>query len=104
MSKENGRFRNPLKFMYSLLFGALVGAMTMLFVAPHSGEETRAILTEKKDDMMDRVEDTQKRTRKQWMKMARQAEKSMDHFEANVEKRMTRLEKKIDSIQEALRS
>jgi gas vesicle protein len=104
MNMEDGRSGRPMMIVSGLFLGIVAGAVAMLFVAPHSGQETRAILNDKRDDLMDRVEDTQKKTRKQWMRMAHQAEKSIGHLESEVDKRLTRLEKKIDAIQEAVRS
>ena len=50
MSNKSGEFG---AFVAGFLVGGLVGAATALLMAPQSGEETRAIITEKSIELKD---------------------------------------------------
>lgn len=58
---------NAVRFLAGVLVGSLVGASVMLFMAPQSGKETRALLREKSIELRDQtseaVEDAVAQTR-----------------------------------------
>ena len=65
MINENQEYKyhtNPLKILVGMLIGGLAGAVTMLLLAPQSGEDTRKQIQEKGLELRDRtteiVEDT----------------------------------------------
>jgi gas vesicle protein len=65
MINENQEYKfhaNPLNVVVGMLIGGLVGAVTMLLLAPQSGKETRNQIQQKSIELRDRtseiVEDT----------------------------------------------
>ena len=65
MTNENMEYKdhaNPLNVVVGMLIGGLVGAVTMMLLAPRSGKDTRKQIQEKGIELRDRtneiVEDT----------------------------------------------
>jgi gas vesicle protein len=58
MINENQEYKyhaNPLNVVVGMLIGALVGAVTMLLLAPQSGKDTRMQIREKGIELRDRT-------------------------------------------------
>jgi len=53
--KQNSNYNNILGVLVSLLMGGLAGAVTMLLMAPQSGEKTRKQIQEKSIELRDRT-------------------------------------------------
>ena len=77
MSNENQEFKyhnNPLNIMVGVLVGGLIGAVTMLLLAPQSGKDTRMQIQKKGIELRDRtteiVEDTMSQVRSNVNKIA----------------------------------
>ena len=63
---------NTMTFLTGMVFGGLVGAVTMLLMAPQPGEKTRAELQERAIDLRDRTATTMKDTMTQVRSKANQ--------------------------------
>src|SRR4029453_8613186 len=63
---------NTMTFLTGLVVGGLVGAVTMLLMAPQPGEKTRAELQERAIDLRDRTATTMKDTMTQVRSKANQ--------------------------------
>lgn len=60
MINENQEYKyhtNPLNLLVGLLVGGLVGAVTMLLLAPQSGKDTRRQIQKKSVELRDRATD-----------------------------------------------
>ena len=78
MTNENQEYRHPtnnvLGVLAGILVGGLVGAVTMLLLAPQSGKDTRRQIREKSTELRDRtsemMEDTMAQVRTNTNKIA----------------------------------
>ncbi|MCB2160737.1 YtxH domain-containing protein [bacterium] len=77
----------PLKVLAGILIGFLVGAVTMLFLAPKSGKDTRVDIQTKgnelRDQTTDMVEDTVTHVRSKMNKFAQDSREMMNDFRPN---------------------
>jgi gas vesicle protein len=66
-NQENRSHTNPLTVLFGMLVGGLVGAVTMLLLAPQSGKDTRKQIQDKGIELRDRtsgyLEDTMSQLR-----------------------------------------
>ncbi|AWB09734.1 Gas vesicle protein [Thermodesulfobium acidiphilum] len=84
------RSDNVVSFSLGMIFGALIGSVAMLFVAPKSGEETRAYIVEELTKLRDQAEEVMSDLSgisEQWATKAKQV-----------------IQEKIDSINDILKS
>jgi len=88
MIKENEEgkehSKNPLKVLAGILIGFLAGAVTMLFLAPKSGKDTRVELqnkgTELRDQTNEMMEDTMTQVRSNVNKFAQDSREKINEF------------------------
>ena len=87
MKNENQDYKyhtNPLNVMIGILVGGLVGAVTMLLLAPQSGKDTRMQIQKKglelRDRATDMVDDTMAQVRSNVNKIAHDGREKIEEL------------------------